>query len=82
MKPDKVEKGDWIRVGENGIDGYVRYVFSDTELDVGYYQNNLKAIGEDVVWNEKDGRWDFKHDGPNGSYLQGQEERIVIEGPK
>ncbi len=82
MKPDKVEKGDWIRVGTNGIYGYVRYVFSDTELNVGYYQKKLKAIGEDVVWNEKDGRRDFKSNVPNGSYLQGQEEQIVKEGPK
>lgn len=82
MKPNRVEKGDWIRVGINGIDGFVRYVFSDTELNVGYYQNKHKAIGEDVVWNEKDGRWDFKYDGPNGSYLHGQEERIVKEGPR
>ena len=81
MKPDKIEKGDWIKVGVNGTDGFVRYIFSETELNVGYYQNKRKAIGEDVVWNEKDGRWDFKCDGPNGSYLQGLEERIVKEGP-
>ena len=81
MRPDKVKKGDWIKVGANRTDGYVRYVFSETELNVGYYQNRIKAIGEDVVWNEKDGRWEFKSDGPNGSYLHGQEERIVKEGP-
>ena len=56
-------------------------VAADTndELEVGYYQNNIKAIKENAIW---DGTfWKFKYDGPNGSYLHGSDETIVKTGP-
>lgn len=83
MRCPEVKAGDWIRIqsSENspGVDGYVFSVIADGELSVGYYQNGLKAIKEDVVW--KDSHWAFKYDGPNGSYLRGSDEAIVKAGP-
>jgi hypothetical protein len=49
-------------------------------LSVGYYQNNVKAIKEDVIW--KDDRWQFKCSGPNGVYLKGKDAAIVKNGPQ
>jgi hypothetical protein len=73
-----VKPGQWIRIGSS-IDGYVFSVDIDGELEVGYYQNRLKAIKETVVWDGT--QWEFKHKGPNGSYLRGTEEAIVKRGP-
>ncbi|MEW8052078.1 MAG: hypothetical protein AB2784_19920 [Candidatus Thiodiazotropha endolucinida] len=83
MTKPTVNAGDWIKVksskGSSGIDGYVFSVRPDGSLAVGYYQNKTKAIKEDIVW---DGEfWKFKYDGPNGSYLKGQEEALVKRGP-
>ena len=78
MEQPEVRKGEWIRLG-SGINGYVFDVYSDGTLSVGYYQNNSKAIKEDVVWlNES---WNFKHQGPDGTYLSGHEAAIVKSGP-
>lgn len=83
MEAPKVEKGDWIKIksseSDSGIDGYVLDVFSAEELGVGYYQNNIKAIKENVVWSGS--HWKFKYSGPSGSYLKGHEEAIVKHGP-
>ena len=73
-----VAAGTWIRVGR-AVDGYVFSVNSDGSLEVGYFQNQLKAIKETVVWNGT--HWEFKHAGPNGSYLRGAEEALVKRGP-
>jgi hypothetical protein len=79
MSNTNVKKGDWISVGISNINAYVLHVFSETEISAGYYQNHLKAIMEDFVWDGE--RWQFKYSGPNGSYLRGHEEAIVKMGP-
>ena len=79
----KVKEGEWIKIksdeNSQGIDGYVFNIFPDGTLSVGYYQNKLKAIKEDVIWNGS--FWKFKYEGPNGSYLRGPEEALVKRGP-
>jgi hypothetical protein len=79
MNQPQIQKGQWIKVGENEIDGYVIDVYSDGSLGVGYYQNRIKAIKEEVVWDGA--RWKFKNVGPNGSYLRNPEAAIVKRGP-
>ncbi|MFM2381564.1 MAG: hypothetical protein RLZZ76_331, partial [Candidatus Parcubacteria bacterium] len=37
------------------------------DIEVVYWQNRLKGIKEDAVWNGES--WDFKHQGPNGAYV-------------
>ena len=50
MERPHVEEGDWITVGKsNEVVGYVFAVYPDGGLAFGYYQNNAKAIKEDVV---------------------------------
>ncbi len=84
MEPPKIKKGEWIKIGQSigltgPIDGYVIDIYSDGTLGVGYYQNDMKAIKEEVIWNGE--YWEFKCSGPNGSYLRGAEEAIVKRGP-
>ena len=79
MNAPEVRKGQWIIIGTENLNGYVIDIHSDGSLGVGYYQNKTKAIKEDVVWNGS--HWKFKYEGPNGSYLRGQEEAIVKRGP-
>ncbi len=66
-------------MGDSAQNSYVMAAHSDGSLAVGYYQNNAKAIGEDVVWDGK--CWQFKYSGPNGTYLKGELEAIVRRGP-
>lgn len=77
-----VKEGDWIIIGKpkSGytVDGLVMHVGSDC-LSVGYYQNRIKAIKEDVIWNGE--HWAFKYQGPSGTYLHGAEEAAVKRGP-
>ena len=84
QEPPGVTEGTWIKVGggpeDSGQDGYVLRKVSDTLLEVGIYQERLKAIGEIVFWTGK--RWNFKFPGPCGRYLQGPEEVIVKAGPR
>lgn len=85
MDSPKVTKGQWIRIGKGGgifnsIDGYVINIYPDGTLGVGYYQDKLKAVKEDVVWDGES--WSFKYPGPNASYLRGSEEAIVKRGPQ
>ncbi len=77
--PPQVSTGQWIRI-EDSIDGYVFHVNGDGSLEIGYFQNRLKAIKEPVVWNET--KWVFKYSGPNGSYLRGAEQALVERGPR
>lgn len=79
MNAPEVHKGKWIVIGTGSLNGYVIDVHSDGSLGVGYYQNRTKAIKEDVIWNGT--HWQFKLEGPNGSYLRVQEEEIVKRGP-
>ena len=74
-----VSAGTWIRVGQS-VDGYVFSLNNDGSLEVGYFQNRLKAIRETVIWTGD--HWEFKYQGPNGSYLRGHEESIVKRGPR
>jgi len=39
MDQPKIQKGQWIKVNETGIDGYVIDIHSDGSIGVGYYQN-------------------------------------------
>lgn len=73
-----VKEKTWIRLG-SGIDAYVFNVISENKLIVGYYQNNLKAIKENVVWQNN--QWEFEVSGLSGSYLRGSDEAIVKRGP-
>lgn len=83
MNQPEVSKGSWIKIksdeNSQGIDGYILDIFADGTLSVGYYQNNIKAIREDVIWSGS--FWKFKYQGPNGSYLKGSAEAIVKRGP-
>ena len=74
-----VTSGQWIRVGSS-VDGYVFSVNADGSLEVGYYQNRIKAIKETVVWSGT--QWEFKYPGPNGLYLRGADEALVKRGPR
>ena len=74
----EVTQGTWIRFA-TGIWGYVLRKYSDTHLKVGYHQNDLKAIGDDVIWTGD--KWDFKYEGMTGRYLDGRDEAIVKSGP-
>jgi hypothetical protein len=74
----QVAPGTWIRVGQS-VDGYVFNVDLNGSLEVGYYQNGINAVKETVVWDGR--RWQFKHSGPNASYLRGEEEALVKRGP-
>ena len=84
MEPPEVKEHSWIKLGPNEpgrdrLDAYVLRVYSPSKLSVGYYQNQLKAIKEDVIWTGT--HWKFEIDGPCGSYLRGHEEAIVKRGP-
>lgn len=74
-----VNVGDWIKVGSSNMDAYVFCVRSEVEVAAGYYQNRLKAIKDDFVWNGQ--TWQFKDDTPNGSYLRGSDASLVKRGP-
>lgn len=78
MAEESVKEGDWITVGDSRINAYVTSVHSSSEVSAGYHQNQLKAIKEDFVL--KNGRWEFKHSGPSGSYLSGHLESIIKRG--
>ena len=79
LPPPDIKVGRWIKIGPNELDGYVLSKRSVGSLSVGYYQNQLKTIKEDVVWNGH--RWVFEHSGPSGSYLDGPDAAIVKKGP-
>lgn len=79
MGNPNVKEGDWITVGSSNTDAYVFHVFSATEVSAGYFQSRSKATKEDFVWDGES--WQFKHDGPCGSYLRGSDETIVKTGP-
>ncbi|HDS1213563.1 MAG: hypothetical protein ACRDBQ_03875 [Shewanella sp.] len=72
-----VRKGQWIQLS-NSIDAYVLSVLSDTELLIGYMQNGIKPIKENVILDS--GSWKFKSTGPSGGYLRGREADIVRRG--
>ncbi|WP_229653033.1 hypothetical protein, partial [Vibrio parahaemolyticus] len=74
-----VKVGDWIQVGENKINAYVFHIFDSKNISAGYYQNRMKAIKDDFLWDGE--AWQFKYSGPSGSYLKGSEEMIVKQGP-
>ena len=79
MNKEKVKVGDWIYVGQSKIPAYVINVYADGKVSAGYYQNNLKAIKEDFIWDGKN--WDFETSGPSGIYLGGELKAIVTRGP-
>ena len=68
---------DIIRIGDDyrGPKAQVVYIYNNEDksrgfcgdLEVVYYQNRIKGIKEDVVWNG--GFWEFKNKGPSGSYV-------------
>ena len=82
--PPEVTQGSWITIRSNppGHDlcAYVLRKYMPEKLKVGYLQNELKAIGADVIWNGS--YWKFAPpDYGLGSYLSGYEEAIVKRGP-
>jgi hypothetical protein len=79
MNAPQVKKDERIRVGSHGIDGLVLDVHSEGSLGVGHYQNQLKAVKEDVTWDGSN--WQFANSGPSASYLRGAEEALVKRGP-
>ncbi len=83
MEVPSIRLHDWIKVksdnDDEGQDGYVFKVISNAELSVGYYQNQSKAIKENVIWTGT--HWKFKNDGPSGLHLKGPDESIVKRGP-
>ena len=83
MEPPEVILKSWIKLGSNdpfrGLDGYVLRIFSPGHLSVGYYQNRLKTIRADVIWNGS--YWEFEHPHGWGSYLGEPEAGIVKRGP-
>ena len=80
MMAPKVQKHEWITVGKNGTVAVVLNVRSATSLEIGYLQNQTKAIRDEVVWRES--CWEFTHEGPSGTYLRGAEESMVHRGHK
>jgi hypothetical protein len=80
MNAPHVVQGQWILVGTSSIDSYVFSINNNGSLEVGYYQNRIKAIKETVVWSGA--IWEFEIQGPSGSYLRGAEEALVIRGPR
>lgn len=76
MKMPNVLMREWIKVGS--VDAVILRIGINT-LQVGYYQNRSKAIGESVVWDGSG--WKFEYEGPNGSYLRGEDEALVKRGP-
>ena len=81
MDQPEVELYEWITVGNRPA--CVLRIYKDGGVFVGYCQYRgtkkskpWKAIGEDIVW--RDNGWHFKSSGPDGTYLRGREERIVI----
>ena len=79
MNAPQIAQGQWIKIGAHGLDGVVFDIHRDGSLSVGYVQNQLKAIKEDVIWDGD--RWQFATSGPGGSYLRGAEEVLVKRGP-
>jgi len=77
MEMPSIREGDIIRIGSHfgapkaqivrvyNVEEKKSGVCGDAE--VVYWQNQLKGIKEDVVWNGED--WKFKIEGPNGSYV-------------
>ncbi len=73
-QPD-VKVGDWISV--SGVDSLVMAVFPEC-IDAGYYQNQMKAIKQEVIWDGS--HWKFTSS-LEGLYLRGLEEASVKRGP-
>ena len=79
MKMPDIQIGDIIKIGDcsnfNAPNAEVVRIYTDEEKSLGlcgdievvYWQNKLKGIREDAVWNEEN--WKFKSDGPGGSYV-------------
>ncbi len=69
MDTPQVKVGDIIKIGNHfgAPKAQIVHIYSDTEVEVVYWQNKLKGIKEDAVWNGTE--WKFKHDGPNGAYI-------------
>lgn len=74
MEIPSVKEGDIIRIGNHydAPKAQVVRVYSDEDkktgvcgdIEVVYYQNKLKGVKEDAVWNGE--TWDFKTKGPSG----------------
>ena len=77
MKIPDIKIDQIIRIGENiwGPKAQIIRIYTEEEkvdglcgdIEVVYWQNKIKGIKEDAVW---DGQyWRFKVDGPGGSYI-------------
>lgn len=77
METPNVKLGDIIKIGNhfNAPKAQIVRIYTDEEkklglcgdIEVVYWQNKLKGIKDDAVWNGES--WKFKHDGPGGSYV-------------
>lgn len=83
MSQPEVKLHEWIEVSNRPA--CVLRTHDDGGIFVGYCQYRgtkrskpWKAVGEEIVW--KNNEWQFKSSGPDGTYLRGKEERIVIDG--
>jgi len=70
-KPD-VKPGDRIVIARDAALGKTKWavvsrLYPDSnQVEAVYLQSKTKPIAEDFVW--KDGKWEFKVEGPNGLY--------------
>lgn len=69
MDIPQVKVDDIIKMGSHfgAPKAQIVHIYSDGDIEVVYWQNKLKGIKEDAVWGGTE--WKFKHDGPNGSYV-------------
>lgn len=73
----KVKLNDLIKIGNSPMSPKAQIVriYTDDQkadgmcgdIEVVYYQDRLKGVKEDVVWNGE--YWAFKNDSPSGTYV-------------
>lgn len=79
IDPPAVNEHQWIKICNQGIDGCVLGIFGPGHLSVGYHQNQLKAVREEVLWSGDN--WVFKYSGINGTNLKEPLASMVKRGP-
>jgi len=77
MKIPNKKMGDIIKIGNHrdAPNAEIVHIYTDEEKKSGifgdiavvYFQNKLKGIRSDVVWNGE--KWKFKNEGPDGAYV-------------
>jgi hypothetical protein len=76
MNMPEIDLNEIIKIGNNfnPPKAQIVKIYSNDEkqsifgdIEVVYYQNKLKGIKEDAVWNGE--FWEFKNEGPSGTYV-------------